>query len=431
MQVPGIRGKGWGMRELQESMEEAFSKAPRILLAQFVTDALAAACLSTTDGLVERLVDHVMSGSTDRFQWDDGDPASGARTLTLDFEDFENKIDRFLSMIPEIIENVSEKISKGLLKTLRKNWSDEYRYQLIDRFGFQQRLEQRWGTGFSLLRMLLTIAREIGEEVAAKNARSRSRKERVLSATLTRIHVRSCQVAAEIVTLIENGYADGAMDRWRTLYEIGVVATILVEGGEEIAIRYIEYDAVEAKSALYEYQRCCEFLGLKPISKRSAQQIERRCAGAVRKFGPDFDSPYDWASPYLKKRRPTFRDLEVAAGRAGMRSYYKFACHNVHAGPRGILFRMGHLNSGDLALPLLAGPSNAGFLEPSQNTALTLTQITILLLRGKADLDTVVRMKILIELSREIATALWRADLRLRADETEFRRVVSNPKPIA
>ncbi|WP_217430933.1 DUF5677 domain-containing protein [Sphingomonas bacterium] len=58
----------------------------------------------------------------------------------------------------------------------------------------------------------------------------------MLNDTMLHLHARACQVVFEIITLMENGLADGAMARWRTLHEITVVATILAEHGEELAV---------------------------------------------------------------------------------------------------------------------------------------------------------------------------------------------------
>jgi hypothetical protein len=42
-----------------------------------------------------------------------------------------------------------------------------------------------------------------------------------------------------------------------------------------------------------------------------------------------------------------------------LRPYYKLASHNVHAQPKGILFKLGLVQNQDI---LLAGPSNYGFV---------------------------------------------------------------------
>ena len=60
--------------------------------------------------------------------------------------------------------------------------------------------------------------------------RGKQDKVRVLLIRL----VRACQVTDEIICLLENGFADGAMARWRTLHEIAVVAVVISQHGENL-----------------------------------------------------------------------------------------------------------------------------------------------------------------------------------------------------
>ena len=58
-------------------------------------------------------------------------------------------------------------------------------------------------------------------------------------------------MADEIICLLENGFADGAMARWRTLHEIAIVAIVLSKHGEDIAQGYLDHQAVESKRAAW------------------------------------------------------------------------------------------------------------------------------------------------------------------------------------
>ena len=57
---------------------------------------------------------------------------------------------------------------------------------------------------------------------------------------------RGCQVSAEIVTRLAAGFADGAMARWRTLFEIAVIVDILHGATAE---RHLDHSDVDAKRA--------------------------------------------------------------------------------------------------------------------------------------------------------------------------------------
>ncbi len=323
-----------------------------------------------------------------------------------------------MERLPAIIENTSKDAAERLLKTLKQRWPEQAAYERAVLEGFKERLEARWGKGFNLLRMLLIGCRELGEVTATQLPRSRSNKKRILRSLLVRLHARACQITTEIVTLIENGFADGAMARWRTLYEVGVVATVIADAGEALAWLYLEHDVVESRFAMDEYDRCHEALGFRPLPKRVRRRVERAFAVAVKTHGADFGKPYGWAAAHLKKKRVTFRDLEDAAQRSAMRSYYKMASYNVHADtPKSIFSRLGVL--GDQSL-ILAGASDAGFRDPGQNAAITLLQITAVLLSERmSNLDVMIKMQALTMIRDQIADAFMRADRKLQRDHAK------------
>jgi hypothetical protein len=92
------------------------------------------------------------------------------------------------------------------------------------------------------------------------------------------LHVRACQVTDEIICLLENGLADGAMARRRTLHEIGMVAAVLSQHGEDMAEHHLAHEAVESKRAMVKYLTFAAALGYKPLSQREVNKI----AGASR-----------------------------------------------------------------------------------------------------------------------------------------------------
>jgi hypothetical protein len=131
--------------------------------------------------------------------------------------------------------------------------------------------------------------------------------------SLLRLHVRACQITNEIIVLLENGFADGAMARWRTLHEVATVASVIAIHGEEMAERYVHHQVVEAYKGLIAYERDHVGLRFKPISKKESQRIRKAYAAAVRRFGTKFAEEYGWAAHHLAlkgKERVTFARLE-------------------------------------------------------------------------------------------------------------------------
>jgi Family of unknown function (DUF5677) len=244
---------------------------------------------------------------------------------------------------------------------------------------------------------------------------------------LFRLHVRACQVTNEIILLLENGYADGAMARWRTLHEITIVAAIIAKFGDEIAERYVYYQIVESFSAMKAYERNHKDLGFKPMSKKQNAKIRTDYAKVLQRFGKKFGEEHGWAAHHLKvkdKERITFARLEQEVGDAMMRSPFKMASYNVHASPKGVYFKLGNLKGSPV---LLAGPSNAGLIEPAQNAALSLAEITLLLIGDSSFFDDMITSKIVARLAADIPLEFAKADRKLRRDDRQHRETV--PKP--
>lgn len=57
---------------------------------------------------------------------------------------------------------------------------------------------------------------------------------------LQRIQGRTCQEFLEILCLLQNGFADGAFARWRSMYELCCIGHFIKQQGEQIAKQYIE-----------------------------------------------------------------------------------------------------------------------------------------------------------------------------------------------
>jgi hypothetical protein len=148
--------------------------------------------------------------------------------------------------------------------------------------------------------------------------------------------VRAEKTVLNALKGLPNKFLEKLMARWRTLHEISVVATVLVDRGEEIAKRYVAHEVVEAKSAMDEYERSWLPLGYPPVSDRRKKHLLASYKEVIDAFGKPFGSTYGWAAHHLKRSKPIFSDLEEAAGRTPTRPYYKMASYNVHASPRGV-----------------------------------------------------------------------------------------------
>ncbi len=91
---------------------------------------------------------------------------------------------------------------------------------------------------------------------------------------LTRSHARACQIAREILTLIKNGYADGAMARWRALHEISVISSFIAKHGNEVAEKYLLHSNIESNKAAVLYQKLFWILDMNLYLKRKLKKLK-------------------------------------------------------------------------------------------------------------------------------------------------------------
>lgn len=336
-------------------------------------------------------------------------------SITIDPKDLENICDKISPNFEKLIPKIASEAARIISKVLKKNFKGFQKYHRKNINAFNKNLEKVWAKPIDLLEMFYYITSEAGDAFNNQFCSLAAKENNFVFDILTRLHARSCQISAEIISLLKNGFADGAHARWRTLHEIAVIASFITKHGNETAESYFCHDAVESYKAALKYQECCEALGYQKLTKKEFAKIKENCDCFIKKFGASFKNPYGWASVAIGKDNPNFADIETNVGLAYMRPYYKMASHNVHANPKGIFFKLGLIpESGDI---LLTGPSNLGLADPGHCTAISLLQITTNLLTIKPNLDRLVVCNILANLKEETSEAFLRAEFKLKENE--------------
>jgi hypothetical protein len=412
------------MDTLQRALKKALRSLPRLFLGNVISEKLRHQGITAPKRLPEKLARHILSGTGEPFRYRGGTKTQVIRLAFNedDADEITHKLDEFCeTKLPILIPQLASRISDMLLKDLEARWMNEQKLQETEVAEFRKRLEQRWGKALGQLRLLLTICREWGQETHNRRNVPRSAKKKLLREIQFRLFARACQVTGEIICLLENGYADGAMARWRTLHEICVVTTVISRYGESIAERYVAHQAVESNRAMNKYLSCCGLLGYRPLATRDIKRITKAYDAAILNYGKDFGGDYGWAALHLKKKRVTFADLEAEAGRSEMRSHYQLGNDNIHAGVKSMFVRLGLL---DDYSGLLSGRSNAGLIEPGQNAAISLTQIAALVCLP-AKFDDLVIGQMLHLLKHEIPRSFYLADQRLRRDDRKYKNLDS------
>jgi hypothetical protein len=405
---------------LQSAFEEGLNRIPQMVLEHQLAKKLKAQGVTLPKKRLAELAERILSGEKQTHL----NIARGTnRHVQLSFD--ENDVEQILARVqriyettvPDLIPGISERMSKSVLRKLKERWPQESELQRADISAFRGRMEVRWREPLDRLRMLLTMIREWCGTINKTQSRDPQKKQ--TRKVLVRFLTRGCQVADEIICLLENGFADGAMARWRTLHEIAIVAAVIAKHGDEITARYLDHQHVESKRAMEKYIVTSPQLGYRPLAKAKQQSIRRAYDRVTGKYGKNFGADYGWAGLHLKKERPTFIDLEASVGRSHMRSHYQMGNDNVHAGVKSMYVRLGLLGDYD---GLLAGRSNAGLAEPGQNTAHTLAHLACVVGLSEPIMDDNVIGEMIVNVSNEIPGSFARVERKLVKEAKSVRR---------
>ena len=313
--------------------------------------------------------------------------------------------------IPDIAKSMLAKIKDDAAAGLKEKW--EYQQQ------FEERLRKHWGKPLKLLDLFISLATEAGDELNKSFRDEAARSNDAVFKALTLLHARGCQVASATLVLLRSGYSDDAHARWRALHEIAVVALFIGETGRTVAERYLLHDYVQRYKLALKHRRHAKAIQEEPISQKEFEEIKAERDILVARFGTPFKKDYGWAASTLGKKQPTIADIEESVDLEHWRPYYGMASDNVHANAHGAYYRLGSsLRPGEI---LLAGPSNAGLADPGHWTAISLNQITTVLLATKPTLDNIVISNILLKLVDEIGEAFLQAHRELEALEAKSR----------
>ena len=405
--------------DLNSNFRSLVKEIPKYFLIHCIEEKLADHGIHNDEPLANALAEYILSGSKDKFQWDNDKYCDVTLSFTKeDIDEIQRRVKYFLkNELPSVAQEGVTEGAKIVTKRLTEEWPKQKIHEKNSMQGFRDRLDLPWHKGLDPLRMLLTCAREISGMFGCSLERSKAKRGIARRRVLMLLHMRACQTTMEIVTLLENGLADGALARWRTLYEMDIVAVLIYMYGDEIAKRYLDHDAVAMKRFVDNELRFHGGVSRPSISRRIQKELDSDFRAVVTEYGSDFGSSYGWAAHHLNQRNPTFQMLEKAAKNASLPPAYKWASFKVHAGVAGLIRNLGNPTEQFVAL---AGASNAGLDEPAISTAYTLTQITSLLYGTTTKLEKLIELSTLCILRDRVEVACTKVARTLEKEEREL-----------
>lgn len=242
--------------------------------------------------------------------------------------------------------------------------------------GFELRNLRRWRKAFDLLETIWVCCEEMGSAFNGHHRPQAVQKQDHVFEAMTYLHAKALLVTSEIICLLRGGFADGALTRWRTLYENNVIATLIRQEGQELALRYVAHSRVQAWLRV----------GAEPdnLSVEDAE-LQKQAEFAISTFGEEMKFRHGWASKLVGKKKPTFKDIAAKCGQEAEGGVYEYASQHIHFNHRMFDELLATCESEQNVL--LVGPSNSGMIGPLTATAISMVEATFLLLLYKPNLD--------------------------------------------
>lgn len=264
---------------------------------------------------------------------------------------------------------------------------------------FNKFLYKCWKKPIDYLETLIEIAEEKAISFSETFYEQAIEDNNFLFFALQSIHARSLLISRECLTLLKNGYPDGALSRWRTLYELSVIGEFLyTKQNQDLCERYICYQYVQE----YEDEKAFRKEGNKNYTDEAFDTLKSNYDNLLKEFGKDFVKTYSygWASNFLSKPKVSFKDLVQNTSKQKLYYYYKLSSTYIHGNHKANDQSLGIIPN--LEKVHLTGSSNYGLSIPMQNVAISLTQISTHFFLTYSNLDVTITIFTMHHLLNEL-----------------------------
>lgn len=289
-----------------------------------------------------------------------------------------------------VLEQTAKSAGRAFYRTLIETAPDMLADRRKEQVGFERRNFRRWHKAFDLIETIWASCEELGRNFNQHHRSTAVAEEDYVFEAMTHLHAKALLVTAEIICLLKGGFADGALTRWRTLYETNVVASLLRQEGQELALKYLAHSRVQAWNEVQDEEDETD----------ERQFLNAQAEYAIQKFGPELKRRNGWACAITGQKYPSFERLAELAGKTDGKSLYHHASLHVHANHRALDELLGMCEAQEDVL--LVGPSNSGMVGPLTLAAMSMVESTTLLLLVRPNLDRLVFVNTLLQMANRM-----------------------------
>lgn len=159
-------------------------------------------------------------------------------------EEAKKILDHFESLdIQELFNDMMKDAAKDTFSFMKSTMFEEVMGFRADAQEFIACQEQKWYRAFVASEAMFIMTLEAAEsysEYVESLPKDEFQSKYWTHAVMQHIHGRALQEFLEIITLMKNGFADGAYARWRSMYELSIINSFIIQYGKNIAKNFYE-----------------------------------------------------------------------------------------------------------------------------------------------------------------------------------------------
>ncbi len=258
--------------------------------------------------------------------------------------------------------NVFESLLKLFLQEAKRNKRHILKAIKTDENNAKKLIKSKYRSQLDRLELILYLSTEISENVAEEQRFSSGSAQMTRGinykyVTALQLHGRGLLIAKEILALLNNGFPNGGLARWRSLYEIAVISSFLSSQDQSVSQMYLDYAEVERYEEMKSFNVHAQSVYGSLFSEKELNSAQELVKSLCEKYGEDFKRDLGWARCLKGIRISKFSDIENLCPALKLRPYYKWANNGIHGGPKGVDSTLGNEAAGTI----LIGRSNSGF----------------------------------------------------------------------
>lgn len=336
-------------------------------------------------------------------------------------EKVEKKIKENPDYITELVQHSIKSGSNILYNGFDKDKDRELKYVRKYTEGFNNRLYKTWKKPIDYFESIIELIASYTYSFTETFYEEAYKNNNLLFNALQNIQARSLLVSRECLTLIKNGYPDGAFSRWRTIYELSVIGKLLYdENNDDLCERYLNYYHIQE----YKDEKNSRERGHQDHTDESFKILKQNYDFMINKYGKDYDNgDYGWANSLFNQKKVTFKQIKDKVDMDKLYGYYKLSSTYIHGNHKANEESLGLIPN--LEKLKLVGPSNYGLSIPMQNVAISLVHISTYFFLTYSNLDVWTACSIMNKFLDKIIIESNKVQVKIEQSENKLRKIYS------